>query len=95
LTAPKPTRTPEPEFSDKARKAIKKQHLKFFNGVSVVSMIVDLDGIPRDLCLQKAAGYGLDAQAEKAAGQYRFEPATRDGKPVPARIAVEINFRLY
>jgi hypothetical protein len=39
--------------------------------------------------------YGLDAQTEKAVGQYRFNPATKDGKPARARISIEVNFRLY
>ena len=95
VTAPRPTRTPEAGFSEKARKALKKQHLKSFDGVSILSMIVDVDGVPRDLCLKKSAGYGLDASAAKAAWQYRFAPATKDGKPVPARISLEVNFRLY
>jgi len=95
IKAPRPTRQPEAEFSDAARKALKKRHIKHFEGVSIVSMIVGVDGIPRDLCLKQSAGYGLDSQAAKAAWQYRFEPATKDGDPVPARIAVEVNFRLY
>jgi hypothetical protein len=95
VTPPKPIISPEADFSDAARKAIKKKHLKFFDEASVLKMIVDVDGAPRDICLQKAAGFGLDVQAAKAASQYKFAPATKDGKPVPARISVEVNFRLY
>ena len=95
LTPPKPTLSPEAEFSDKARKEFKKKHLKYFDGVSILSLVVGVDGIPRDMCLIKPASYGLDAQAAKAAWQYRFEPATKEGKPVPARTAIEVDFRLY
>ena len=94
VTPPKATISPEAEFSDKARREFKKSHLKRFNAVSVLSMIVGEDGIPRDLCLMQPAGYDLDGQAAKAARQYRFEPAKKDGEPIPARITIEVNFRL-
>lgn len=94
VTPPKPTVSPEAEFSDTARKEFKKKHLKRFDGVSVLSMVVGVDGTPRDVCLVKAAGYDLDAKAAEAAWKYRFKAATRDGKPVPVRITIEVNFRL-
>jgi hypothetical protein len=53
------------------------------------------NGIPRDLCIKESADYGLDSQAAKAARQYRFDPATFERKTVPARIAVEVEFKIY
>jgi len=70
-------------------------HLKSFDGVSILSVLVGVDGVPRDVCLKKAAGYDLDEKAAQAAWKYRFDPAMKDGKPVPARITIEVNFRLY
>jgi protein TonB len=85
----------EAEFSDEARKMFKKNHLKSFQASSLVRLIVDKDGNPQDICVQRAAGYSLDGQAVKAVRQYRFRPATKpDGAPVPVVIAVEMNFRL-
>jgi outer membrane biosynthesis protein TonB len=95
VTPPRPKVSPEAEFSDEARKAMRQKHLKYFNAVSELSMIVDEDGVPRDVCLRQAGGYGLDAQAAKAAGQYRFEPATHDGKPVAKRVEISVGFRMY
>ena len=43
----------------------------------------------------KSAGHGLDVQAEEAVRRYKFAPATKDGKPVPMRIVVELNFKTY
>jgi len=40
-------------------------------------------------------GYGLDAQAIKAAKRIKFEPATRDGKPVMSVKTVEYSFTIY
>ena len=34
-------------------------------------------------------------QALKAVGAWRFEPATKDGKPVAVRVKVEADFKLY
>ena len=93
VTPPKATVHPEAEFSKEARKEARKQHLHEF--VSILSMVVGVDGVPRDVCFVKAAGYDLDAKAAEAAWKYRFVPAVKDGKPVPARVTMEVNFRLY
>jgi len=92
---PRPTSTAEAEFSDSARKMIKKKHLHPFQATSVISLIVDADGIPQNVCVQRAAGFDLDGQAVKAVQKYRFDPATKDGEPVSAHISVEVSFRLY
>jgi TonB family protein len=92
---PRPTNQVTASFSDEARKMAKKMHIKSFQAVSTITLIVDSQGNPQSVCVQKPAGYGLDGQAVKAVKQYRFEPATKDGAPVPVRIFVEVNFRLY
>jgi periplasmic protein TonB len=38
---------------------------------------------------------GLDEQAVNAVERWKFEPAKKDGQPVPVMINVEVNFRLY
>ena len=95
VTPPKATYNPNAEFSDEARKMIKKEHIKNFRAVSVLAFVVDDEGLPHDICLIKAAGYKLDEQAVKTVRQYRFDPATKDGTPVAVRINIEVNFRLY
>jgi TonB family protein len=92
---PKPTHEIEATFSDEARKMARKKHLKSFQASSLVSLVVDLQGNPQNVCVQKPAGWGLDGQAVKAVKLYRFEPAQKDGSPVPVRISVEMSFRLY
>ena len=74
---------------------IKKQNIKNFEAVSLVGFTVGADGKPRDLCLMKAAGYGLDQKAFQAVEQFRFKPALKDGAPVAVRISMEMNFRLH
>ena len=65
-------------------------HIGNFN--VIVNALVDRKGLPHDLCLQKSSGYGLDASAAKAVGQYRFHPAMKNGKPVRIRVPVEVRF---
>ena len=63
-------------------------HIGNFN--VIVDVLVDSKGVPHDLCLRKSAGYGLDASAATAVAQYRFVPATKNGKPVKSRVSVEV-----
>ena len=58
----------------------------------IVNVVVGKNGHPRDLCLRKSSGYGLDASAAAAVGQYRFTPAKKQGRPVRTRLPVEVRF---
>jgi TonB family protein len=79
----------EAEFSDEARRAK-------YQGVCLVSIIVDRNGVPQNPRVVRPLGMGLDEKALEAIKQYRFKPAMKDGKtPVPVMINVEIDFRLY
>ncbi len=40
------------------------------------------------------AEYGLDQQAIAAAKQWKFKPATKDGKPVAVWVTIELTFTL-
>ena len=89
---PAPTYQPEVEFTDEARRLKKRnQELRFEVDLSLV---VDASGKPQNVCLTKSAGYGLDAEAANVVQKYRFKPATKDGKPVPKRISVDIDLHL-
>jgi TonB family protein len=92
---PKPIHEVDATFSAEARKMIKMQHLKNFEAISLVSLVVDPFGNPQIVCVLKSAGYGLDEQAVAAAKQFRFQPATKDGVPVAVRISIEMNFKIY
>ena len=61
----------------------------------MISLVVDVKGRPTELCLRKAAGFGLDEEAFKAVKQYRFTPAKKGKVPVAARMAVEIDLHRY
>ena len=76
------------QFSDKARRAK-------LQGVVLLSLVVNEEGQPTDIQVTRPLGMGLDEKAVQAASQYEFEPATKDGKPVAAKISIEVNFRLF
>jgi protein TonB len=64
-------------------------------GTTVVRAFVDEKGNVVDVNLFRGFDAEADDKAMEAVRQWRFDPATKDGKPVPVVIAVEINFKLY
>jgi TonB family protein len=88
VSAPRALETPDPEYSEEARKAK-------YQGTCVLWLIVGPDGKPRDVKVARALGMGLDEKAIEAVRNWKFEPAMKDGKPVAVQINVEVNFRLY
>lgn len=88
VSAPKAIYSPDPEYSEEARKAK-------YQGVCVLSLIVGPDGKPRDIHVARSLGLGLDEKAIEAVNQWKFDPAQKDGKPVAVAINVEVQFRLY
>jgi TonB family protein len=87
VTAPKATYSPEPEFSEAARKA-------GYQGTCVLSLIVGSDGLPRDIRIVRKLGMQLDEKAIQALKEWRFEPAQKSGRPVAVSIEVEFSFHL-
>ncbi|MDR3736991.1 MAG: energy transducer TonB [Acidobacteriaceae bacterium] len=88
VSNPVPIFTPEAEFSDEARRAK-------YQGICVISVIVDAHGNPQDPRVVRTLGMGLDEKALEAVRKYKFKPAMKGNQPVPVRINVEVNFRLY
>jgi len=80
-------------FSPEGRRAGQKEHIPEFE--TDLSLLVGSDGNPQNVCIRKSAGYGLDAEAAKAAMKYRFKPATKDGRPVSCRLSLQVRFRLF
>jgi len=88
VIAPKPLYTPEPEFSDFA-----KNHN--FQGLVVMSAVIDDAGNVLNPYITQPAGMGLDEKAIEVLRKWRFKPATRNGQPVKVEMALEIQFNLY
>ncbi len=87
VTAPVVIHRVEPDYPDEARKAK-------FQGSVLVAVEVDENGRVRSLRVVKAAGLGLDEKALEAVRQWRFRPATSDGRPVAVPAQIEVSFHL-
>jgi TonB family protein len=61
-------------------------------GTCEVSLVVDSHGLPRDLHVLKRLDPELDLSALKAVERYRFFPAIKHDKPVPAAVVVSVKF---
>jgi len=98
---PKAVYSPDPEYSLPARIA-KRQ------GVVALGLILGRDGSPDDIWVIrkfvysngeqktfKPVGLGLEQKAIEAVRQWKFQPATKDGEPVPVFLNIEVQFRLY
>jgi TonB family protein len=88
VSAPRATYSPDPEYSEEARKAK-------YQGTCVLWLIVGPDGKPRDIRVTHTLGLGLDEKAIEAVKTWKFDPAMKDGKPVAVEISVQVDFRLY
>jgi TonB family protein len=88
VTRPRAKFTPEPEFTEVARK-------ERYQGELVLEMIVDNTGKIRAANILRPLGMGLDENAVKSILTWRFDPARVDGKPVAVQMHVEVAFHLY
>ncbi|PIE05664.1 MAG: hypothetical protein CSA75_03575, partial [Sorangium cellulosum] len=67
---------------------------KAIEGNVVLQLDIDADGRVTAATVVNPAGHGFDEAAVAAAKEFRFAPALRDGKPIPARILYRYNFSL-
>jgi TonB family protein len=77
----------EPQYTREAAR-------KKIQGMVLLSLTVDTDGIAKDINIIKGIDAGLDRNAVAAVAQWRFEPASQGNVPVPVRAHVEVHFRL-
>jgi protein TonB len=77
------------EYTEEAKKA-------GIQGSVLLNAVVLTDGTVGEVRVTRSLDttYGLDAQAVKAMKQWLFKPGTKDGKPVPVRVDVEMTFTL-
>src|SRR5262245_1724648 len=89
VTMPKVVRQVRPSYTPEALRAK-------ITGVVLVECVVGVDGATQNCRVSRSLDqqFGLDQEALKAAAQWRFEPGTRDGTPVPVLVSVELGFYL-
>jgi TonB family protein len=88
-SAPVAIYTPEPVYTAEARAAK-------LSGTVTISLVVDTQGLPRDLQVMKPLGQGLDQAALNAVSRYRFKPAhDATGAPVAVHLNVSVVFQIH
>jgi protein TonB len=88
VSKPIPLYTPEPEFSEEARKAK-------FSGSVQVYCIVDEQGNATNVKVVRPIGMGLDEKAVENVRSYKFKPAMKNGKPVRVPMWIDVSFDIY
>ena len=87
VTPPKLVSKVEPEYTEEAR-------LAKYQGTAVLYVEIGTDGVARNIQVARGLGLGLDDNAVSAITNWRFQPGTKDGAPVPVMATIEVNFRL-
>lgn len=87
VKAPKLVHYVEPAFSSESREA-------FIEGVVKISTIVTTEGRPSDSRVLSGLNAEEDRTAVEALKQWRFQPGTKDGKPVNVKVTIEVAFHL-
>ncbi len=78
---------PVPTYTEEA----KKLHLQ---GEVLLEVVLEASGGIQVLRVVRGLGHGLDESAVQAAGQIRFKPELRDGRPSDSRVILHIIFQL-
>lgn len=77
----------EPTYPDDYRRA-------GVNGIVILEAAISDTGNVENVGVLKSVGPGLDMAAVEAVREWKFRPATKDGKPVPVLFNLTINFKL-
>jgi TonB family protein len=64
-------------------------------GMALYHTVIGPDGVPAEIAVARPIGFGLDENAVKAIRAAKFEPAEKDGKPVPVLLDLVVQFRIY
>jgi TonB family protein len=88
VRAPIAIHTPDPEYSEDARKA-------GIAGDVILWLVIDEKGKVVRIRVIRCLGAGLDERAVQAVSTWTFEPAMRNGTPVAVQINVDVTFHLY
>lgn len=78
----------EPPSNDFAQKA-------GVAGVALYHVVVGTDGKPSEIAVGRPIGFGLDENAVASIRKASFQPAMKDGKPVPVLLDLLVQFRIY
>lgn len=64
-------------------------------GMALYHAVVGADGKVQQVIAGRPIGFGLDENAEKVIRNATFQPALKEGKPVPVALDLIVSFRIY
>ncbi len=64
-------------------------------GMCLYHVVIGADGKPGEIAVARPIGFGLDESAVDSIHKATFEPAMKDGKPVPVMLDLVVEFRIY
>jgi TonB family protein len=64
-------------------------------GVAIYHVVVAPDGKPAEIAVGRPIGFGLDENAVASIRKASFQPAVKDGKPVPVLVDLVVEFRIF
>jgi TonB family protein len=64
-------------------------------GMALYHTVVGTDGQACEVAVGRPIGFGLDESAVAAIRKAKFEPAIKDGKPVPVLLDLVVQFRIF
>lgn len=64
-------------------------------GMALYHAVIGADGKPQEIVVGRPIGFGLDESAAETIRKASFEPAIKDGKPVPVVLDLVVQFRIY
>ncbi len=88
IAQPRALHAPDPIYP----RAALKTHSQ---GITTLSLVVGEDGKPHDIKVVQSLTPDLDQAAVDALKRWKFAPAKKDGKRVPAPLQVQFEFRLH
>lgn len=88
ITPPRRISGTEPNYTTDARTAK-------VQGSVLLSALVGVDGSVQDVSVVRSLRPDLDESSIEAVRGWRFQPATKNGTPIPFQVKIETSFRLY
>lgn len=87
VTQPTCIYCPNPNYTNPAREAK-------FSGTAVLEVVVSAEGRTAQTWIVRGLPFGLNQASTDAVRNWRFKPATLNGKPVTAKVSIEVSFNL-
>lgn len=85
---PRPIYTPDPDFSDEARRAK-------YQGDVTLRLMIDKKGTVTRITIIQGLGLGLDEKSVEKVQLWCFKPALLNGAPVFVEISTYVTFKLF